>query len=238
MTERKLSQEEIDELFLFCYKLKIKEYEVQFEIVDHLASSIEKQLASRPEMLFKEAMIKACKSFGINEFHEFVKSKHQTFRKQFNLLFWKFLGTFFRLPRIILTISITIALYTSLHFFDHRKAILLIAAIVLVIFYIAFLIIDYFTDHFRINLKNTERLFLIINYFNQIKLLATRGGSLLYVLLAFFFKPFIASQGVFLDMLGSISIVLLFIFYYTLMFYMPQKLKRHFTEQFPQFVKS
>lgn len=238
MIERKLTQEEIDELYLLCYKLKIKEYEIQSEIVDHLATSIESQFALKPKVSFNEAMINACRSFGMNEFNEFVKSKHQTFRKQFNLLFWKFLGTFFQLPRVILTVSLTITLYTSLHFLDHRKTVLVFTAIALSAFYMVFIAIDYFTGYLRINLKSTERSFMIINYFNQIKLLASRSGALLYFLLAFFFKPFIASRGIFIDMLGSFFIVLLFISFYALLFYMPKMAKQHFEEQFPQFIQN
>jgi hypothetical protein len=43
MEERRLTPDEIDELFAFCSKRNVKEYEIQVELVDHLASSIEIQ---------------------------------------------------------------------------------------------------------------------------------------------------------------------------------------------------
>jgi len=43
MNEWKLTPEQIEELFAFCSKRNVKEYEIQAELVDHMASSIEIQ---------------------------------------------------------------------------------------------------------------------------------------------------------------------------------------------------
>jgi hypothetical protein len=42
METRKLTEDEVDRLFAFCAKHYVPEYDLQLELVDHLATAIEK----------------------------------------------------------------------------------------------------------------------------------------------------------------------------------------------------
>jgi hypothetical protein len=239
MKTTQLSPEQISLIYDFCYEHDVLEYEIQTELVDHLATAIEVQLAEKPEIPFKEALIDAFyQDFGIHGLREIIKSKRKSFRNQYNQLFLRFLGSFFQLPRIILTLAMILTLFSTLHFLEQRRIVLLISIGILFVFYVLFGILDYFTSRYKIKLENQEKSFLIVDYFNRLKLRVNQSGSVLYFLMLFFFKPLKSNQPAWIDLLGCTLIVLLFIAFYALMFYMPKLVKQHFTEQFPQFVKS
>lgn len=237
MNTHTLTPEQIEAMYDFCYDHDVLEYEIQTELVDHLATAVENQLSENPETSFKEALIDYYYlNFGIDGFRKIVKSKRRSFRNQYDQLFLRFLGSFFQLPRIILTLALILTLFTSLHFLDQRRIILLFSASILVIYFIMFMAINIFTNRFKIKLEDNEKSFLIVDYFNRLKRRVNQSWSLFYILCFFFLKPFRAPQTAFIDLIGSALIVLLFISYYALMFYMPKLVKQHFIEQFPQFV--
>ncbi|PZP46027.1 MAG: hypothetical protein DI598_12635 [Pseudopedobacter saltans] len=64
MKNNTLSQNDIDFLFQFCTKHGVKYYDVQVELVDHLASAIEAEMANKPNLLFEDCLQKEYKSFG------------------------------------------------------------------------------------------------------------------------------------------------------------------------------
>ena len=64
MTDRKLTPGQIEELHEFCYFRTVRHYDVQVEIVDHLASAIEKIWETNPTLPFDEAMYQVGEQFG------------------------------------------------------------------------------------------------------------------------------------------------------------------------------
>jgi len=239
MSITQLTSEQISLIYDFCYKHDVLEYEIQTELVDHLATAVEKEISENPGIDFNEALIDAFYlNFGIDGIRKIVKSKRQSFRNQYDQLFLRFLGSFFQLPRIILTFALILTLFSSLHFLDQRRIILLISLGFLYSYLLLFFTLDIFTKRYKIKLEDHEKSFLIVDYFNRLKLRVQQSWSLLYFLIYFFLKPFKSPQNAWIDLLGCTLIVLLFISYYALMFYMPKLVKQHFTEQFPQFVKS
>jgi len=240
MRNTQLTLEQIELIYDFCYDHDVLEYEIQTELVDHLATAVEKQMSENPESAFKEALIDAFyTNFGPDGIRQIVKCKRQSFKNQYDQLFLRFLYSFFQLPRIILTLGLILTLFTALHYLDQRRIILIISAGILFSFLLSYIILDLFTKSHKIKLKDYGKSFLIVDYFNhRLKMRVNQSFSLLYLLCFFFLKPFRSPQTVGIDILGCTLIVLLFIFYYALMFYMPKLVKQHFTDQFPQFVKS
>lgn len=235
---KQLTPEQIDDLYDFCKDHYVHEYEIQTELVDHLATSIENQLEQEPDTSFHKALLDAYNAFGFEGFDQLAKSKKHAFRKSYDLLFLNFLGSFFQLPRIILTLTLTLILFTSLHYLDQRRIILAFVACILITFYLLVWCLDIFNNRLKMNQKGKEKSFLIENYFYRIKLRVQQIASGLNIALILFLRPFKAQQAAWLDLLGSTLIVLLFIIFYALMFYMPKLVKQHFEEQYPQFVKS
>jgi len=85
----KLSKEQIEELFTFTHKKGVRWYDLQCELVDHLALQIEAEISKDPHLSFEEAVKIIYKRFGIFGFSKIVQEKEAQVRKQGNKLWWK-----------------------------------------------------------------------------------------------------------------------------------------------------
>ena len=235
MTERKITPEEIELIYDFCYDRGVSEYEIQSELVDHLASAIEDSWKENRDISFFDNLFGVYRQFGHFGFKKIAKSKKRAFQKQYNQLFLKFLGSFFLLPRIILTFVLSFSLFITIRFFDAREPIMFGIQGFSLALYLWYLLI-FFPRRVAIKVKK-EHKFLFINY---IDFLRNLSGLLVTVSIngiKLCFEHFKAPNHAWFDFGLSFTIILLFIIGYALMFYMPALTNRHFKEQFPQFVK-
>lgn len=109
--ERTLSKEEIQKLVHFTEKKYVDFYDVQIELVDHLASAIEDELRNDQNLTFETALDKVYGRFGIFGFDE-VKSRKLAIIEKRNLkIWWLSVCTFFKGPVILLSILLYYFLY-------------------------------------------------------------------------------------------------------------------------------
>ena len=104
-----LTDEQIQQLFNFTEKHYVKYYDIQIELVDHLASRIEEEMEQNQNLPFDSALEKVYKGFGYNGFAEIVQQKEKEMRKHYNIMRWQEFKSYFTIPRIILTILITLS---------------------------------------------------------------------------------------------------------------------------------
>lgn len=233
MTERKLTPEQIDDLFTFCWKRNVKEYEIQVELVDHLASSIEIQLEHNASLTFSDVLYNAYNDFGTNGFKEIVKIKKRMFRHKYNRLFLLYLATFFQLPRVILTLALILSLYSVFCYFDESQAILKSIGSIAIFLNILYMAIIH--PPFQ---KEVKRSFIIIYYFNRLRISTGLILSGLFFIATHYGEYFPVQSATWLDLLISFLIVFIFIVTYILMIYMPKLLNQHFKAQFPNILYS
>lgn len=108
-----LSAEQIEQLFDFTKKHYVEHYDVQVELVDHLANSIEDQWKENPNVLFEEALQTEFKKFGIFGFTGLVEQKQSDLHKYYNKMLLREVLRFISIPKAI----ITVAMYLSIFFF-------------------------------------------------------------------------------------------------------------------------
>ena len=111
MTERKLTLEEIDQLFDFCRKHYVPEYDLQIELVDHLASGIEEQCHINPNIPLPVARINTFEKFGVYGFSKIKEQKEKELRRKYGRLFWQYTLEFYKFPKVVMTGALTILLY-------------------------------------------------------------------------------------------------------------------------------
>jgi len=233
MNERKLTPEQIEELFTFCSKRNVKEYEIQVELVDHLASSIEAQLKHNTTLSFYEALGITYSNFGANGFKEIVRIKRKMFRRKYNILFLKFLAAFFQLPRIILTLFLTISVYSIICYFDESQTKFEFIGVLAVFLNLIYMIVIR-----RPYLEKGKASFILIHYFNRLR---TSTGIILnglFIAAMHSSKYFVVPNNSMVNFLISFFVVFIFITTYISMIYMPRLLNNHFKEQFPDFMYS
>ena len=107
----KLNEQQINQLYLFTRWHFVEWYDLQSELVDHLANSIEDRWKENPKLTFEEALELEFKKFGIFGFMDVVDERRRFLSKKYSRIIWKHYKEFFRLPKIILTVSSMYFLY-------------------------------------------------------------------------------------------------------------------------------
>ncbi|UQD55550.1 hypothetical protein [Flavobacterium sp. K5-23] len=121
----KLTVEQIDRLYLFTRQHYVEWYDLQTELVDHLANAIETQWQENPKLSFDEALSREFKKFGVFGFMDVVESRQRVLGKKYNRIILKHFKTFFGVPKIVLTIVMTLSLYFILKASQYNAYILI-----------------------------------------------------------------------------------------------------------------
>jgi hypothetical protein len=106
-----LSNEQIKHLFAFTEKKSVRYYDLQAELVDHLAERIEEEITAAPQLSFENALAKVYAEFGIFGFGKIVQQKEAEVLKSARTLWFKELFLLFCWPKIILVSAIFMVLY-------------------------------------------------------------------------------------------------------------------------------
>jgi hypothetical protein len=101
MDSKKLTPAQIDQLYTFTKQHYVEYYDLQTELVDHLANAIELEWETNPSLSFETLLNKEFKKFGVFGFMDVVEEKQKAMNKIYNKLVWGHFKTFFKLPQII-----------------------------------------------------------------------------------------------------------------------------------------
>jgi hypothetical protein len=107
-----LSKEQIAQLFLFTEKKFVRGYDLQIELVDHLAERIEEEMEANPAVGFDLALQKVYAGFGIFGFAKIVQQKSLEVSKTNNRIWINEVKQFFTIPKVFLLVCLIIVTYT------------------------------------------------------------------------------------------------------------------------------
>jgi hypothetical protein len=113
-----LSKEQIDQLFKFTEKKYVRWYDLQVEIVDHLATKIEELMTNNPSLSFESALQRVYTGFGIFGFAKVVQQKELALAQASRTLWWKSIGEFFTWPKIAFTAFVFSSSWQLAQMFD------------------------------------------------------------------------------------------------------------------------
>ena len=86
----KLSKDQIQELYTFTRKRLVEHYDLQTELVDHLANGIEAHWVTNDKVPFKEALANEFKKFGHFGFRSIIKKRKKVMLKKYRSLIFRF----------------------------------------------------------------------------------------------------------------------------------------------------
>ena len=93
----KLTSEQIERLYQFTRQHYVEWYDLQTELVDHLANAIEQQWQENPKISFEEALQIEFKKFGVFGFMDVIKEKQVALSKKYKILqlvpIWNLIST-------------------------------------------------------------------------------------------------------------------------------------------------
>ena len=109
----KLTEPQIQDLYAITRQHFVEHYDLQTELVDHLANDIEQQWQVQPKLTFEDAKNKAFKKFGIFGFMDAIEQKGKAINKRYMKYLWNELKKWFEIPQIIATISLFLMFYLT-----------------------------------------------------------------------------------------------------------------------------
>jgi len=107
----KLSKEQIERLYRFTREHFVEWYDLQTELVDHLANAIESKWNENPNLSFEETLQSEFKKFGVFGFMDVVEKRQIALNQKYNKLVWKHFKEFFALPKILLSFGFVAVLF-------------------------------------------------------------------------------------------------------------------------------
>lgn len=109
----KLNETQIQQLYNFTRAHFVEHYDLQTELVDHLANDIESMWQENPKLSFEDAKNKAFNKFGIFGFMEPIEQKAKAMNKRYRKYLWHELKKWFEIPQIVVTVSLFFVFYFS-----------------------------------------------------------------------------------------------------------------------------
>ncbi len=106
-----LSKAQIQQIFDFTAQKYIKYYDVQLELVDHIANRIEEMQAVDHKLSFESALQRVYKSFGIYGFTKVQEQKVTQMERYWMKRFGSYYLSYFRLPKVLLLLALSILFY-------------------------------------------------------------------------------------------------------------------------------
>ena len=161
----KLTTEQIDQLYLFTRQHYVEYYDLQSELVDHLANAIEAQIELSPKLTFDEALQIEFKKFGVFGFMDVLEKRQAVLGKKYNSLVWEHFKDFFGIPKIVLTIAMTLVLFCILKITSFNEWILVGLYFILVVFSFYAIFKSYKTQ--KNKKKKNEKRWLFEEIINQ-----------------------------------------------------------------------
>lgn len=136
----KLNPSQIDHLFTFTRQHYVEYYDLQTELVDHLALAIETQWQEKPKLSFEDALNIEFKKFGVFGFMDVVEKRQAALNKKYNGIIWKHFKVFFTIPKIVFTITLVGLIYMLLKASTYKTDIALVAFGIIILSFWFFII--------------------------------------------------------------------------------------------------
>ncbi|MFZ5430673.1 MAG: hypothetical protein ACOZDD_10610 [Bacteroidota bacterium] len=109
---RRVTEEQVEKLFQFCRDHYVPFYDLQVELVDHMASSIEEQWGADPELPFDKALKNSFKRFGVYGFSRIKRLKIKEMNRNNRRIMYSVFKNFYRWPKVLMTFMLSMLLFT------------------------------------------------------------------------------------------------------------------------------
>ena len=130
---KSLSEAKIQSLYRFTRAHFVYHYDLQTELVDHMANAIEELQEKQPELTFDDANKIVFKSFGVFGFQDIVEERMRQLTRKYWHIIWSLFKAQFKWPLLLRTVSISILVFCFLKGFFNWIEQLLIGTFIVAI---------------------------------------------------------------------------------------------------------
>ena len=226
----KLIPEQIDRLYQFTRQHYVEWYDLQTELVDHLANSIETQWQENPKISFEDALQVEFKKFGVFGFMTVVEERQAALGKKYNKLVWQHFKSFFTIPKIIGTAAAFGILVQLMLKFERANL------IVISIFVLATLF--FWIGIIKMSRKNKKEAKLSGKKWLYKDIIFGLGSFTGFISLPLQFGLRIeetAQYGIISAIIVSVTVVCLFLLGYIILKIIPSKAEEYLKETYPEY---
>ncbi|MFC4738448.1 hypothetical protein ACFO3U_00420 [Flavobacterium ponti] len=227
----KLNEEQIERLYQFTRQHYVEWYDLQTELVDHLANAIEEQWQQNPKLSFEEALQIEFKKFGVFGFMDVVEKRQAALNKKYNKIVWSHFKEFFSIPKIIGTASVFIILVLIMLKFEFAHIVVISLFVISTIFF--------FVGIIKLSIRNKKQNKISGKrwlYKDIIYGLGTFGGlSYLPIQIALQLYDKINFLNLISSVIISITVISVFLFNYIVLFIIPSKAEEYLKETYPEY---
>lgn len=156
---RKISEGQVEALYLFTRQHYVEFYDVQTELVDHLANGIEAQWEKNPEIPFEEALQKEFKKFGVYGFSDVVEKRQRAMEKKYWKIIWKEAKRIIQQPKIAFSILFLFGL--SCFLLTSQEGIYVLMALVVLLSLFTIIFCTGKTNNLKKKKKKGEKIYLL-----------------------------------------------------------------------------
>ena len=107
----KLTKHQTENLYQFTRQHYVVHFDLQTELVDHMANAIETSWETNPGLSFEEARDKSFKTFGVFGFMDVLEHRQKAMSKRYHKILWGFAKEWFSFPEVLKTVLIFISAY-------------------------------------------------------------------------------------------------------------------------------
>lgn len=226
----KLTDQHIEQLYKFTRQHYVEHYDVQTELVDHLANDIEQIWKENPTLTFEQARDKSFKKFGVFGFMDVVEEKQGQMNKKYFKIILGFVKEWFSIPRILLTITMFYCFYFLLQF---PFAQYLFPGFFFTILIIEFIVMLKKRKILNAKFKKTEKKWMLED------IIETQGHGNIVLVLFYVFQFLTPNSYESLSTLNSIIIAVattfVFIIGYVSLVVVPKKAEKLLDEHYPEY---
>jgi hypothetical protein len=232
----KLSQDQIQQLYKFTRSHYVEHYDLQTELVDHLAHGIEQLQEENPSLSFQEALNLEFKKFGVFGFHDVIKERKNAVGKKYRALLWRFFKEWFQFPKIIKTIAAIFAIFGVMTLLNNSEFKPEIILTVLVSFMVVSLIYLFRTRKDReFKMVKNGRKFMLGEMIYELGSGASMTQIPLQIGIALNTSRDFIYYTMTFDVIFSIVFVLISLCVYVTVFVLPSKAEKLLEETYPEY---
>ncbi len=230
-----LSEDQIQQLYTFTRKHFVEHYDLQTELVDHLANGIEEQKTKHSAMTFDQALKLEFKKFGVYGFHDVIKEKTKAMEKRYWNFLLRYYSEYFKMPKIvtilacILTMGIIFGQIAKEYKYDIFLGIL---------FFISLsTLLTIFRSRRKYELEQVRhgKKWLLKDQIYGIGDVHSIVNFFPIVLNFVYFRDLFSNGSIYLDIAFAFLVVSLSVFCYVAIFLLPQKAEKLLEETYPEY---
>lgn len=236
---KQLTPQQIEHLHSFCEKHYVPYYDLQVELVDHLATGIENSWSQDKTLSFDAALNAQFKQFGVYGFSKIKELKGKALKRKHQKTLWKHIFTFFTIPKVVLTLTLTCILFLVFEFSTNLQILVRSLFVIYTLIFVICIVVLF--KRRKVDFKKGKK-FLYFDQYNRVsstcvmllvfpfytlnfgRLITNTSSSFFHNTIFYFFAALlIVSYGIFL---------------YSVIFYLPKRVKEDFEREYPQFANS